>query len=261
MTTNRDLVEWFERHYPRAIAEDWDSVGVISGDWSHGVETVLLTVDITHEVLDEAIAVGATFVAAHHPLVLPRHSIVTEPYKFQLMSRASNAGVMLFNAHTNADNARPGVADALAARIGVFDTDALVPTSLDAVTGTGRIGDLQSPMTAGELTAHINAVMPRSRAKLNGNAAQQVQRVALCPGSGDSLLHVVASTDADIYITSDLRHHPVLEHSQAGGCPVIDINHVAAEEQWLPLLADEMSRELGLTVLLSTVDTRAWLNH
>jgi dinuclear metal center YbgI/SA1388 family protein len=261
MALNRDLIEWFEKKYPRSLAEPWDSVGVISGEWLREVETVLLTVDITNQVLDEAISVGATFIAAHHPLVLPRHSIVTEPYKFQLISRANNAGVMLFNAHTNADNARPGVADALAATLGLMETDALLPTSMDSVTGTGRIGNLSSPMTASAFVDLINEVIPQSRAKLHGDPHRVVQRVALCPGSGDFMLSHVAKTDADIYVTSDLRHHPVLEHSEAGGCPLIDINHVAAEAQWLPVLAEEISQNFDLSVHLSSVDSRAWLNH
>ncbi len=261
VTIARDIVLWFNKNFDPSLAESWDSVGVISGDWNRQVEKILFTVDITSPVLDEAIEFGAQMIVAHHPLVLPRHSVVTEPYKFQLIARANLAGIVLFNAHTNADNARPGVADALADVLGVVETDALMPTSEDVATGTGRIGRLSTPQTLKEFTDHINSVLPKSQAKFSGNPQQLISRVALCPGSGDALLSEVRHTDADVYVTSDLRHHPVAEHHEAKGCALIDINHVAAEATWLPKVSAKIAAELPVQVAVSAVDTRAWPNN
>ena len=258
MTTARDLVAWFNKNFDPSLAEEWDSIGVISGDWGREVNTVLFTVDITSDVLDEAIALGANMIVAHHPLVLPRHSVVTEPYKFQLIARANLAGIVLFNAHTNADNARPGVADALADVLGVLETDALIPTSDDVSTGTGRIGRLKNPMNLKDFVAHINSVLPNANANYSGDSEKIISTVALCPGSGDSLLADVRAMNADVYVTSDLRHHPVAEHREARGCALIDINHVTAESTWLPIVSSTLASQLPVKVFLSAVDTRAW---
>jgi putative NIF3 family GTP cyclohydrolase 1 type 2 len=88
-----------------------------------------------------------------------------------------------------------------------------------------------------------------------------IETVALCPGSGDSLLVQVRQSSADVYVTSDLRHHPVAEHREAHGCPLIDINHVAAEAVWLPVVSAKLSAEMSVEVALSAVDTRAWINN
>ncbi|MEY4322436.1 MAG: hypothetical protein RL410_217 [Actinomycetota bacterium] len=261
MTSAREIVLWFNKNFDPALAEEWDSVGVISGDWNREVAKILFTVDITAEVLDEAISIGAQMIVAHHPLVLPRHSVVSEPYKFQLIARANLAGIFLFNAHTNADNARPGVADALADVLQLVGTDALVPTSDDVSTGTGRIGELREPVSLRDFTVRINQALPNAQAKFAGDPDKVISIVAVCPGSGDSLLPVVRATGADVFVTSDLRHHPVAEHREARGCALIDINHVAAEATWLPMVSAKISEEMSVSAALSAVDTRAWRHN
>jgi putative NIF3 family GTP cyclohydrolase 1 type 2 len=72
------------------------------------------------------------------------------------------------------------------------------------------------------------------------------------------LLEVVRSTDADVYVTSDLRHHPVLEHVEAGGCTLVNVEHSAAEAVWLPQLASALTAELSVPVVLSKLSTSAW---
>lgn len=258
MTTVAEVFRALDRHYPMALKESWDSSGVICGRWTAPVHRILIAVDITAELLDEAVDIGADCIVTHHPLVLPRHSIVNNPWKFRLMARANTFNIALINAHANADHARPGVTDLLAERLGVEETDALIPTSLDAVTGTGRIGNLSMPMTLAQLLELINRVVPGANARSSGRADQLVSRVALCGGAGDSLLEIVRETDADVYVTSDLRHHPVLEHVQAGGCALIDIEHSAAEATWLPALAQVLQSELGIEVVESKLSSAAW---
>lgn len=258
MTSVGDVYAALNRRYPMALKEPWDSAGVISGDWRGSVSRILVAVDITAELLDEAVAVGADCIVSHHPLVLPRHSIVSDPWKFRLMARANVLNVALLNAHTNADNARPGVTDALCDALGVVECDALMPTSLDSVTGTGRIGTLATPMTLDAFVSLISRAVPGAKPRTNGRGSDVVRRVAVCGGAGDSLLDVVRSTDADVYVTSDLRHHPVLEHVEAGGCTLIDIEHSEAEAVWLPQLADALTAELSVPVVLSKLSTSAW---
>ena len=255
MTEVRDIVDLVHSLYPTALAEQWDSVGMIAGSWNWQVRRVLVSVDIDNQVLDEAIAIGAQMVISHHPLMLPRHSLVSQPYKLKTANRAVCHGIALMNAHTNADHATNGVSDALAAALGVVDTAPLVPLFDEPGVGVGRIGRLLAPCTVAELAQRISASIPNARVRTAGSLEQQVSRVAVCGGSGDAFLG--AAAHADVYVTSDLRHHPVAEHLEAGGCPVIEINHVAAEAQWLPTLAALLA-PLGIDVLISKQDTAHW---
>jgi len=126
--TLADVVRLLERRYPPSTAESWDAVGLVTGDPSQQVARVLFAVDPVAAVVDEAAAWGADLVVTHHPLLLkPVHSIAATTFKGALLHRLVLGGIGLFTAHTNADSADGGVADALAAAVGLVDT-----TPLDA---------------------------------------------------------------------------------------------------------------------------------
>lgn len=118
--TLSQVVAALDEAYPRAYAEDWDAVGLVCGDLEQQVSTVLLTVDVTAAVVEEAVDSGVDLLVAHHPLLLrPVHGIGTDTVKGRLLHRLVRAGCGLFTAHTNADVAAPGVSDALARTIGL----------------------------------------------------------------------------------------------------------------------------------------------
>ena len=126
--TLADVVAALDRRYPPRTAETWDAVGLVAGDPAQPVRRVLLAVDPTASVVDEAIAWGADLLVTHHPLLLrPVHSVAATSFKGALVHRLVRAGVALHVAHTNADAADGGVAHALAEAIGLVDLEPLVP--------------------------------------------------------------------------------------------------------------------------------------
>lgn len=252
------LIAELNRIVPPSLAEDWDSIGLICGDWSAEVQSALLSVDIDERVLDEAVAGGHDIVLSHHPLALPRHTSANAPHKLRTAARANTHGIALFNLHTNADAIRPGVSDAIADALGVRDTLPLAPNLQDPLLGIGRVGDLDSSITLAEFRSLIDRAVPGARSRVSGNGNQKVRRVAICGGAGDSLLDAARLHRADVYVTSDLRHHPVAEFQAAGGGAVIDIDHVAAERMWLPVFA-QMLAPLPLRVSIGQVDTSNWV--
>jgi dinuclear metal center YbgI/SA1388 family protein len=118
-----DVVHLLERRYPPSTAESWDAVGLVTGDPDQPVRRVLFAVDPVAAVVDEAVAWEADLVVTHHPLLLrPVHSIAATTFKGALLHRLVRSGVGLFTAHTNADAAAGGVADALAGVLGLVGT-------------------------------------------------------------------------------------------------------------------------------------------
>ncbi len=91
--------------------------------------------------------------------------------------------------------------------------------------------------------------------RVGGDPTRVVRRVAVCGGAGDFLLDAVRRTDADVYVTSDLRHHPASEFLEQGGPALVDVAHWAAEWTWLPLVASKVTEALGHS-LGDTVETR-----
>lgn len=131
-----EIVAAVERRYRPSWAQDWDAVGLTCGDPSAPVRRVLLAVDPTLAVADEAIAWGADVLLTHHPLLLRGiHSIATSSSKGVVLHRLVRSNVALLTAHTNADSADPGVSDALASALGLVEVRPLAPMteSLDKI--------------------------------------------------------------------------------------------------------------------------------
>lgn len=129
-----DVVRLLERRYPPSTAESWDAVGLVTGDPDQPVRRVLYAVDPVAAVVDEAVAWEADLVVTHHPLLLrPVHSIAATTFKGALLHRLVRSGVALYTAHTNADAATGGVADALADALGLVRTVPLDPAPAEAL--------------------------------------------------------------------------------------------------------------------------------
>ncbi|MFB9314011.1 Nif3-like dinuclear metal center hexameric protein [Nocardioides plantarum] len=118
-----------------------------------------------------------------------------------------------------------------------------------AVTGSGRIGTI-TPMTLEEFAGVVATALPTTHhgVRVAGDPQRRVRRVAVCGGAGDFLLDEVLRTDADVYVTSDLRHHPTAEFVEKGGPALVDVAHWAAEWTWLPVLSARLGTELGDSV-------------
>mgnify|MGYP001157840237 CR=1 FL=1 len=126
--TLHDLITGLERRYPPSTAQDWDAVGLVTGDRAAQVRTVLLAVDPVETVVDEAIDIGADLIITHHPLLLRGvTSVSTDTPKGALVHRLIRAGIALYVAHTNADIADGGVNEALADLLGLTDVGPLQP--------------------------------------------------------------------------------------------------------------------------------------
>jgi len=129
--------------------------------------------------------------------------------------------------------------------------------------GSGRLGQLPAPMSLGEFAAHVTDRLPdhHSATRVAGDLDRTVRTVALCGGSGDFLLAHADASGADVYVTSDLRHHPVSEHAERpDACAVVDVPHWAAEWTWLPVAAREIEKRCGDTVetRVSMIVTDPW---
>jgi dinuclear metal center YbgI/SA1388 family protein len=352
--TLADVVRVMESLYPPELAADWDAVGLVCGDPSREVESILLAVDSARTVADEASALGVDLLVTHHPLFLrPVHGVATTHPKGRIVDALIRARTALYVAHTNADVPPGGVADALARTLGLVDLRPIVPvpharndklvvfvpsTHEDAVIdalagagagsigaydraafsgpgigtfrptegaqpfigragqvervderrvemiaprhlrtavvaalraahpyeepafdvvelggvpgeiGMGRVGVLVEPCTLGEFVARLVDALPATIApvRIAGDLDRPVRVVAVQGGAGDDLFDEVRAAGADVYVTSDLRHHPALEAREyEQPAALVDVPHWAAEWTWLPLLQSLLDDRLS----------------
>jgi putative NIF3 family GTP cyclohydrolase 1 type 2 len=192
-------------------------------------------------------------------------SVAETRYKGAVLARLIRAGCALLAAHTNADVVHEGTSAVLAAQLGLVEGRPLVPSVTDSATGLGRFGRLAAPTTLGKLARTLASVLPATAqgVRVAGEYDLPVTTVALCAGAGDSLLDHPDVVASDVYITSDLRHHPASEAREnarvAGGPALIDISHWASEWLWLEVAARQLREALpGVDVDVSDLRTDPW---
>ena len=243
--------------------EPWDAPGLLSGDPAAEVTRIHLAVDAVSETVDEAIESGAELLLVHHPLLLRGVTTVAEDrYKGAMLARLIRAGCALVAAHTNADVVETGTSAVFATALGLTDVRPIV-AGTDG--GLGRVGALSRPMTLGQLARVLADILPptASGIRVSGEYDAPVGTIAVCGGAGDSLLSEPAVLASDVYITSDLRHHPASESRENArlgrGPALIDVSHWASEWLWLATAAAELGEALpGLTVTVSELRTDPW---
>lgn len=263
--TVADVVRAAEHLWPLAGAEPWDAVGLLAGDPAAELGHVHLCIDAVPDSADEAVALGAGMLLAHHPLLLRGVTSVSEDrFKGAVISRLIRGRSSLYAAHTNADVVETGTSAVLANLLGLIKTVPISATA-GAPGGIGRVGRLREPTTLGRLARTLADLLPAtaSGVRVSGEYDAPVETVALCAGAGDSYLDEAAVQAADVYISSDLRHHPASAFREtaklADGPALVDVSHWASEWLWLDTAASELREALpGVTVTVSEIRTDPW---
>ena len=264
-TTVADILAVTESLWPRSGAESWDAPGLLSGDPGGLVGSILLAIDAVPDVAQEAIAGGMDLLLVHHPLLLRGvTTVAVDRYKGAVLARLIRGNCALLAAHTNADVVESGTSAIFAELLGLGDLTPITPGETPS-RGIGRVGRLASPTTLGRLARVVADVLPAtaSGVRVSGDFDRPVRTVAVCGGAGDSLLSEPAVMNADVYITSDLRHHPASEFREnakiGNGPALMDVSHWASEWLWLDAAASELRTALpGLTVRVSDLRTDPW---
>ncbi|MFD9633778.1 Nif3-like dinuclear metal center hexameric protein [Streptomyces violascens] len=266
-----EVIAALDALWPPERAEGWDAVGTVCGDPDAEIHRVLFAVDPVQDIVDEALKLGADLVVTHHPLYLRGTTTVAAThFKGRVVHTLIKHDIALHVAHTNADTADPGVSDALAGALDLRVVRPLVPDASDPSgrRGLGRICELDPPMTLGEFAARAAARLPATSQgiRVAGDLEATVRTVAVSGGSGDSLFDAVRASGADVFLTADLRHHPVSEATQHSPLGLVDAAHWATEWPWCEQAAaqlDEISDRHGwdLRVHVSKTVTDPWSAH
>lgn len=258
--TLSNLLASFEKLWPKESAEDWDRPGLMVGNPSQEINKVLLAVDVTAEVIDQAIQTGCQLLLTHHPMLLRGvHELGELTLKGNLVAKAIKSGLAIFSAHTNADIAQGGVSQSLAQALELRN---LAP--LDAVSGHGIVGDVDEIKLI-DYARKISRAIPATAQgiRVAGDSEKLISRVGLVAGAGDSFLGMASLAGIDLFITSDLRHHPAqdfIEQSKlTDGPALIDIAHWAAEWVWLDQAAAQLAGiHRDVEFIVSDLRTDPW---
>ena len=254
------LISQFDSLWPPADKEEWDKPGLMLGSLTQDVKKVLLSVDVTRDVIEEAISTGCQLIVSHHPMFMRGAFELPETgIKGANAALAIRHDVAVFSAHTNADFQTGGVTQSLALKLGLSKLTALESTNLHVVLGEIEQSSLLvfARLVAKKLPAVAQGV------KVAGDPNRLISKVAVLAGSGDSYLPMVAQSSADLYITSDLRHHPAQDFSEqssiTNGPALMDIAHWAAEWVWLDSAKAQLENLIPqVEFVVSEINTDPW---
>ena len=247
--------------WPMAGREEWDRPGLMLGNPSTMVSRVLLSVDVTAAVIEEAAERGCQALLSHHPMYLRGVTELGEATaKGALTALAIRKNLAVIAAHTNADFVSDGVTETLARAIGLSDLKPLVEANQ-----SGRVGAIASTSVL-EFARLLGRVLPptASGIRVSGNPELKISRVAVVAGSGDSLIQAAFDSGADAFVTSDLRHHPVQDAAEQANAAnrnfaILDISHWAAESLWLDVASGQLASSLpNVEFLVSELRTDPW---
>lgn len=240
---------------PLRHAEAWDNVGLLIQPLrTRNIKRVLMTIDLTEAVADEAIAEKAELIIAYHPILFrPIQRFDTKHAHDRMVMKLIQKNIAVYSPHTALDATLGGVNDWLADGVGDGEVSILQPIP-DAEAGQGRKVTLDSPVSVETLLKrikkHLGLKTVRSAAAIDG--AEKIRTVALCAGAGTDAFKGV---EADCYLTGEMSHHHILAATQSG-THVILCEHTNTERGYLPLFRNILHKALGnkIDILLSEID-------
>ncbi len=229
---------------PDVLAESWDNVGILAGSPTQEVHRILMALDPSRALVDEARARHCDLIITHHPIIFkPLKALDTDTPSGNFLAAVLRAGIGIIACHTNLDAAADGVSNALAQGIGLTGIKALVPAVHgDGETcGLGSIGIYPQPIAADELVRRLRRFCTPQWILAAGRKPGQVSRVAVCGGSGSDLAEVALARNAEVYITSELKHS-VARWAEEAGIWLLDAGHFCTENPAMPLFAERIRR-------------------
>lgn len=230
MITIADIIAEIERQAPLHLAEDYDNPGLLVGRADRTCTGALLTVDVTPHTVAEARSLGFNLIISHHPLIFHglKHLTGITPVE-QAVEEAVKAGIAIYSAHTNLDSARAGVSVEMAHMLGLTGIRPLQPApGADDGCGLGAVGHFAVPLSPADLITRVKAAFGSPIARCNDfSATAPITTVALCGGSGSSLIPLALAAGAQAYITSDTSYHQFLDNARR--LLIVDIGHHESE--------------------------------
>ena len=221
----RDVIKVIEDFAPLSLQEGWDNSGLCIGSPDAPVSSVLLGLDCTPELVDEAIECGADMIVTHHPLIFSGLKKISPDNPVgEAVIKAVKAGISVYAAHTSADKVIAGVSGAMAARLGLENVRIL--SDEGDGTGLGVVGDLPVPLTADQALALVKERFSLPVVKASRPVGGMISRVAMCGGSGGSLIGEALRSGAQLYISGDISYH---NYFTPEGFMIMDIGHYESE--------------------------------
>ncbi len=248
MKTVKDIFDYLNTLAPVGLKMSFDNVGILAGSADASVKKCLLALDITDEVIDEAMSMGADLIMSHHPVIFHElKSVVAEDLVGRKIIKLIKNDISAICMHTNLDIAQGGINDALMSALGGCVSGFLEPCGTEdaggAPVGCGRIGELpesielQSFLQICKETLHVNGLRYH-------DAGRPVKKLAVMGGSGGDCIALANDLGCDTYVTADIKYNGFLDAKELG-INLIDADHFCTENVVIPVLHEKLTAKFS----------------
>lgn len=226
----KEVIEALERFAPLPLQEGWDNAGLQVGLTEAEVSGALLCLDVTEQVVDEAISLGCNLIVSHHPLIFHKLSHITgSDFVQRCVMKAIRHGIAIVSMHTNMDNARGGVNFKIAEKLGLSGVRFMSPKTVDGIEcGSGVIGEWGEPMAADDFVTTLKRTFCVECVQCNQLLRRGIRRVAICGGAGAFLIDGAIAAGADAFLTGEMHYHEFFGREQQ--IQIAVIGHYQSEQ-------------------------------
>jgi len=245
MATVKDIYCAMDEWAPFETQMDFDNAGFLVGRGEAKADKVLVALDITQEVVEEAAKLGCQVIVSHHPVIFhPVKAVTDESVTGRTLLALTEAKIAAICCHTNLDAAQDGVNDCLAQALGLQEVTQLHPDGVDRAGrtyGIGRVGMCHQPgMSAADYAGRVKLLLGAAGVRYT-DGGRPVRRVAVGGGSCGDFEGAAIAAGCDTFVTSDLGYHQFLD-AAGKGINLIDAGHFPTEDPVCSKLVDELSR-------------------
>ena len=253
MAKLREIIAALERLAPLKLQDEWDNSGLQVGFPDAEISRVLVCLDITEAIVEEAVARKCNLIVSHHPLLFkPLRQVSDTTYQQRCVVRALASGVSIYSAHTSLDNAPGGVNHQIASLLGLQDLRWLSPQEGEDA-GAGLVGELPQPERDADFLARVKRTFSVQCLRHSAPDGRMVRRVALCGGAGAFLLRDAIRAGADCFLSGEFHYHDYFEN---GGVLLAELGHYQSEQYTQDLLQAYLQANCpGVEVVKTGLDT------
>lgn len=224
-----NIIKEMELLAPTYLKEDFDNVGLMVGDKNKEVKKVLLALDCTLKVIEEAKKENVELIITHHPLIFKRpSSITTDTLQGKKIIELIKNDISLYSSHTNLDSAENGLNDTIVSILGFDNFKILEKNKRDDKAGLGRIVSLNESIQLEDLISKIKKSLNINNLRVV-KGKDKVNKIAIINGSGQDFIGKAVALGADCIITGDTTYHFASDYKEME-ISILDVGHFASEQ-------------------------------
>lgn len=245
----REIIAALERLAPLRLQDEWDNSGLQVGFPEAEVSKALVCLDVTEEIVKEAVDNGCNLIVSHHPLIFKALRQVSDAtYQQRCVVHALASGISIYSAHTSLDNAPGGVNHRIAGKLGLQQLRWLCPKEGEDA-GSGLVGELPAPERDTDFLARVQDTFGVECLLHSAPDGREIRRVALCGGAGAFLMRDAVRAGADCFLSGEFHYHDYFENQ---GVLLCELGHWQSEQFTQDLLLEYLAAACPALQVLKT---------